>query len=236
MIACGPLQAMYIFAAGTGSPMDGALALFFFGLGTLAPLLTFGIASNFLSKAFSHNIVKFSGALVILLGLAMANNGMNLLGIGVSDLPSEDAAVAGNATEIALDSEGYQIIRMNVTRYGWEPNSFVLKKGVPVRWEINGQEINGCNNEIVVRELGLRIPVTKGVQTVEFTPDEEGVIRWSCWMGMIPGQFVVSDSVVVGSSGEVQIEAEVVVPELPEGSTCDGSCGGSCTGGCGCGG
>ncbi|HID72835.1 TPA: hypothetical protein EYP38_02735, partial [Candidatus Micrarchaeota archaeon] len=81
MIACGPLQALYIFAAGTGSAIAGAQALFFFGLGTLVPLLTFGIASNFLSAAFSSRIVKFSGVLVILLGLAMASNGLNLLGV-----------------------------------------------------------------------------------------------------------------------------------------------------------
>ena len=33
-IACGPLQAMYIYAAGTGSFFGGATSLFAFGLGT----------------------------------------------------------------------------------------------------------------------------------------------------------------------------------------------------------
>src|SRR5512134_498499 len=35
MLGCGPLQAMYIMAAGTGSAQEGATMLFFFGLGTL---------------------------------------------------------------------------------------------------------------------------------------------------------------------------------------------------------
>ncbi|MFZ5500403.1 MAG: sulfite exporter TauE/SafE family protein, partial [Candidatus Micrarchaeota archaeon] len=219
MIACGPLQAMYIFAAGTGSPLAGAQALFFFGLGTLAPMITFGIASNFLSAAFSHNVVKFSGILVVILGLAMATNGLNLLGVGFAlplDVAGDIDATSSNITIV----DDVQIIKMEVTAYGWQPNSFVLKKGVPVRWEIDAKELNGCNNEIIVRDYGLDIKLKKGLQVVEFTPDKEGVVRWSCWMGMIPGQFVVVDDAGDGSAQE-----EVYVPELPAGSTCGGGCG-----------
>lgn len=223
MIACGPLQAMYIFAAGTGSILLGAQVLFFFGLGTLAPLLTFGIASNFLSAAFSHKIVKFSGFLVILLGLAMATNGLNLLGVVL--VPAGDSGSLNDSNiNITVTEDNYQVIKMEVNRYGWEPNSFVLKRGIPVRWEIDAKELNGCNNEIIVREYGLDIKLKKGIQVVEFMPDNKGTVRWSCWMGMIPGQFIVTDDVEITSSGEID-SGDVVVPELPQGLTCDGSCG-----------
>ncbi len=112
MIACGPLQALYIFAAGSGSAIAGAQALFFFGLGTLAPLLTFGIASNFLSQTLTHNVVRFSGVLVIGLGLMMAGNGFNLLGIGVSLDDSFKTQDSGQDTSIVLE-DGYQVIEMN---------------------------------------------------------------------------------------------------------------------------
>ncbi|MBU1165418.1 sulfite exporter TauE/SafE family protein [Candidatus Micrarchaeota archaeon] len=225
MIACGPLQALYIFAAGTGSPVAGAQALFFFGLGTLAPLLTFGIASNFLSSTFSHNVVKFSGILVIILGLVMASNGLNLLGVGLPALTSASPAPGDSIVVDApiVDAEGYQVIKMDVTSYGWSPNSFVIKKGVPVRWEINGVDLNGCNNEIIVREYGLDIKLKKGIQVIEFTPDREGTVRWSCWMGMIPGQFVVVENV------------DTVTPEIIPSIAAGSSCGGG-SGGCGCGG
>ncbi len=232
MIACGPLQALYIFAAGTGSPIAGAQALFFFGLGTLAPLLTFGVVSNFLSAAFSRNIVKFSGILVIILGLAMATNGLNLLGVGI--LPS-DSLENDTQINITLSEDNYQVIKMEVNRYGWEPNSFILKSGVPVKWEIDAKELNGCNNEIIVREFDLDIKLKPGLQTVEFTPETEGTIRWSCWMGMIPGQFVVLDDIDTSKS-EAAGQAEAIVPELLPAGGCAGSCGGSCNGGCGCGG
>jgi sulfite exporter TauE/SafE/copper chaperone CopZ len=232
MIACGPLQALYIFAAGTGSAVAGAQALFFFGLGMLAPLLTFGIASNFLSATISHNVVRFSGVLVILLGLMMANNGINLLGISLFTDNAGTYVKSSDNINITIEDE-YQVIEMNVTRYGWEPNSFVLKKDIPVKWKINGKEITGCNNEIVVREYGLTIPIKEGMQTVEFAPDREGVVRWSCWMGMIPGQFIVTDgsSPVVSGSGLSVSGLDTDNGQLETGS-CGGSCGG---GGCGCG-
>jgi len=205
MIACGPLQALYIFAAGTGSAIAGGQALLFFGLGTLAPLLTFGLASNFMSAAFSHNVVRFSGVLVIALGLMMAMNGMNLLGVGVAfgtQLGTDKTQNSGLET-INVSADGFQVIEMNVTASGWQPNSFVLKKGVPVKWKIDVQQLTGCNNEILVRDYGLDIKLKSGLQTVEFTPDKTGTIRWSCWMGMLQGQFIIidGDTDVVSGSG-----------------------------------
>ena len=50
MIACGPLQAMYVMAAGTGSPIEGAKTLFVFGLGTLPVMLAFGALTSMLSE------------------------------------------------------------------------------------------------------------------------------------------------------------------------------------------
>ena len=48
MIICGPLQAMYVMAAGSGSISEGAAILFFFGIGTLPLLLGFGFLTSLL--------------------------------------------------------------------------------------------------------------------------------------------------------------------------------------------
>src|SRR3989339_1391466 len=65
MIACGPLQAIYIMAAGTGSPLEGAKLLFVFALGTLPVMLGFGYVTGFVSSKATHKVVKASGALVM---------------------------------------------------------------------------------------------------------------------------------------------------------------------------
>lgn len=245
MIACGPLQAIYIFAAASGSMYYGALYLLAFGLGTLPVLLGFGLIASLVSSKLTHKILRFSGALVMVLGLIMLNRGLMLTGTGydfntfLASVSAESPVGSESASVIQLDSEGSQIIYMNVTRYGWTPDKFVLKKGVPVKWVIDGQEINGCNDAIQVPKLGLNFDVRQGVQTVEFTPTLEGVIPWSCWMGMIPGVFIVKEDIDVDNQAEVEKELESV--QVSSGGSCGGSCGsptcGAARGGsCGCGG
>ena len=257
MIACGPLQAIYIMAAGTGSMIEGAKLLFVFGLGTLPVMLGFGYLASYLSSKMTTKILKASGAIVIILGLAMLNNGLVLTGSGYdagsmvqlvsgSGDTAEDLLQSSSEGEVSKSiptmNNGYQEIRMEVNRYGWEPDKFILKKGVPVKWIIDGKEITGCNNAIQVPKYGLEFDIKKGEQVIEFTPTESGTIRWSCWMGMIPGTFIVKDDLNLGDEGAIQeVQNEIDNTPAPQGGSCGGSCGGpSCgaaTGGsCGCGG
>lgn len=242
MIACGPLQAIYIMAAGTGSMLEGAKLLFIFALGTLPVMLGFGFLTSFISNKATHKILKISGAIVIVLGLIMVNRGLALTGTGFdtySLLASVSASSNGITGNIAALEDGYQVIRMEVNRYGWEPDKFVLKKDVPVKWIIDGKEINGCNNAIQVPKLdNLHFDIKKGEQIVEFTPNKEGIIPWSCWMGMIPGMFIVKEDIDLSNTEAVQKELDSA-PEQQRGS-CGGNCGNANCGaarggGCGCG-
>ena len=244
MIACGPLQAIYIMAAGTGSIIEGAKLLFVFALGTLPVMLGFGYFASYVSSKMTHTILKASGVIIILLGAFMINNGLVLTGTGydVGTMITSVSAlgdITAISTETVTVKQGFQEIRMEVNRYGWSPDKFVLKKGVPVKWIIDGKEINGCNNAIQVPKYGISFDIKRGEQVIEFTPTEEGIIRWSCWMGMIPGTFIVKENIDINNPEAVQKELEAV-PEPPRGS-CGGSCGsstcGAASGGsCGCGG
>ena len=243
-IACGPLQALYLYAAGTGSMIQGGLSLMVFGLGTLPVMLGFGGFANIISHKATRKILRISAILVLILGLIMLNRGLALTGSGydVKSIMTGIKGVDGIGGEVLVDNEGYQIIEMEVNRYGWEPDQFVLKKDVPVKWVINGVEINGCNNAIQVPKLGLNFDIKQGEQIIEFTPTEEGVISWSCWMGMIPGTFIVTDD---GEATQQELASADKVTS--SGGSCSGGAGGgSCGsptcgsitggGGCGCGG
>jgi sulfite exporter TauE/SafE len=244
MIACGPLQAIYIMAAGTGSMLEGAKLLFIFGLGTLPVMIGFGIFASFISSKMTQKIMKFSGVVVILLGLIMLNNGMVLTGSGLdfssisetlttkqvaNPTPNTNTNKAALPSDnVAILKEGYQEIRMTVDSKGFTPNKFVLKTGVPVKWIIDGKQLNGCNSGIIVNAYGLNFKVTQGLQTIEFTPDKAGTIKWSCWMGMIPGSFIVTDDL---NSGTQTAATADTAPVGSSGMTCGGASGG----GCGCG-
>jgi uncharacterized protein len=227
MIACGPLQAIYIMAAGTGSVIEGAKLLFIFGLGTLPVMLGFGYLTSVVSSRWTSGIIKVSGTLVIVLGLFMMNNGLTLTGSGL-DLKSLTANTE-SVPAAATPQAGYQEIHMDVTASGWNPDRFVLEKGVPVKWIINGKEITSCNKAIQVPKYGLSFDVKPGEQVIEFTPTETGVVSWSCWMGMIPGTFVVTDSV----NDTQAAEKTLANLSLQKAGTCGMK--GNTGGGCGCG-
>jgi len=118
---------------------------------------------------------------------------------------------------------------MNVTAAGWQPNKFVLKKGVPVKWVIDGQQLTGCNKGIKVPSIGLSFNIKSGLQTIEFTPAQDGVIPWSCLMGMIRGTFIVKSDIDLSNTQAIA-DAIKSAPAPSSG----GSCGGG-GGGCGCG-
>lgn len=199
-------------------------------------MLGFGYVASVISAKATHKILKASGAIVIVLGLIMVNRGLALTGSGydtkslVSGFSSENIDVKNS---VSMEGE-YQVIEMDVTRYGYSPDKFVLKKDVPVKWVINGKELTGCNNAIQVPKYGLEFDLVEGEQVIEFTPTEVGVVSWSCWMGIILGTFIVKEN--------VDDESETYSEPVRKAS---GSCGGNCGsptcgastgGGCGCGG
>ena len=219
MIACGPLQAMYVMAAGTGSPIEGAKMLFTFGAGTLPVMLGFGFLSSMISGALTHQLLRASGVILILLGAVMTNRGLILTGAGY-DLQS---ALMSASMRLGLSQtphpgspveSNFQIIRMDVTKSGYEPNHFVLRRGVPVKWIIDGKEITECNKKIVVPKLGLEFDIKKGLQTIEFTPKEPGdiFIPWSCWMGMLHGQFEVIGEPEITAAPPIVADADHAPP------------------------
>ncbi|MCU0735192.1 MAG: sulfite exporter TauE/SafE family protein [Methylotetracoccus sp.] len=207
MIACGPLQAMYVMAAGTGSFVEGAKRLFVFGTGTLPILLGFGMMASLVSHRATEKILKLSAVFVMAIGLLMVNRGLILTGTGydmntLSAIARVEAARWVDFLRARLPvEEGYQVIRMTVTKSGYRPDTFVLREGVPVKWVIDGRELTYCNRRIMVPALGLEIELVEGEQTVEFVPREAGVIPWSCWMGMLPGSFVVQPAEPPNDSG-----------------------------------
>lgn len=76
LLGCGPLQTMYVMAAGNGDALQGAKILTLFGLGTLPALLSFGLIARFLSSKMTRFFIHASGIILIAMGLMMLNKGL----------------------------------------------------------------------------------------------------------------------------------------------------------------
>ncbi|MGI6686549.1 MAG: sulfite exporter TauE/SafE family protein [Bacillota bacterium] len=212
LMPCGPLQAMQLYALGTGSFTAGALSMFFFSVGTVPLVFGFGAVSSFLSSRFTHRMLKVSMILVVVLGVLMVNRGLNLSGMSVSLASAKTGNVAkitGNVQEITTQMES--------GRY----TPIIVQKGIPVKWtiKVDRRDLNGCNNPITIPEFNQQIELVPGDNIIEFTPEEEGDIVYTCWMGMISSKIkVVSD---VTKVSEKDLES---ANEFPSGRVRGGCC------------
>ncbi|MCX6744127.1 MAG: sulfite exporter TauE/SafE family protein, partial [Candidatus Parcubacteria bacterium] len=184
---CGPLQAMQLYALTSGNVTKGALSLFIFALGTSFLMFGFGAFLSFISQKQIKNILKFSGALVIILSLLMINRGLANFGYKVN-LPAENTKVQN----INQNNKEVQEIKMDLTYYGYEPNVLYAKKGIPVKWIINVKQLSGCASTILLPDYNISKNLVTGENIIEFTPDKAGEIKFSCGMRMIWGKFIIS--------------------------------------------
>lgn len=184
MIVCGPLQAMYIMAAGTGDPHTGAALLFFFGIGTLPIMLGFGLFASTLAKNIGQKLVKFSSVVVLVLGALMLNRGLALTTTGY-DMGTLTAKLEKLTHRIP------QTLKLKVGAAGFEPNHFVVSVKQPVRWEIEVEEKAFCKSRLIVPSLDVSLDLKPGLQAVEFAFPRPGLILWYCEQPLTYGAFTV---------------------------------------------
>lgn len=195
-LPCGFTQALQLYALTTGSFSTAALSLGAFALGTAPALLALGWASSSLKGGAGRFFFKFSGALVVVLGLWNIQNGLAIAGYPIS-FPALTGSSPGLAAGINAASglapivNGKQVITMNVSG-GYQPNHFTIRAGIPVRWEIDATNGGGCGSVLVSRQLRIQKLLDRSASNViEFTPLITGEIPFSCSMGMYRGSFTI---------------------------------------------
>jgi len=123
--------------------------------------------------------------------------GLNQSGVSVAMAK----APSGN---VAVVEQDVQNITTNMHPNEYE--SFTVIKGVPVKWTIIVEQgnLNGCNNPLTVPKYGIEKKMVVGENIIEFTPESEGNILYTCWMGMIEGNISVVSEVTDDIKSEVK--------------------------------
>ncbi len=153
-------------------------------------------------------------AVLLVGGTALGANELGLFNNKAEAEISKTLEETGNVREIVTELDSFRYPEL------------VLEKGVPVKWTMTVDEknLNGCNNEIIIPSLGISWELNPGENVIEFTPEETGVIQYSCWMGMIGSTIAVVDDINNYNPDEIKAQ----ISELPKGGgVCCGS-GGSC--------
>ena len=194
MIICGPLQAMYIMAAGTGSPLEGAKMLLFFGLGTLPLMLGFGLLASALSRQFAPRLVKASGVIVIALGILMGQRGYAMLAKG------EDIhAAMGHSAPVMDRSGGVRVVHTQITQAGSLPEIPVLTVGEPMEWMLMGSGLENCGGHVGFGPEGPMFNLGPDGGSFRWTPERVGRVHWTCETGFASGDFDVTPAATSAS-------------------------------------
>ncbi len=226
-LPCGFTQAMQLFAISTGDPVKGAITMGVFALGTAPGLLGIGGLTSVVKGAFAKSFFKFAGIVVIVLAVFNISNGYNLTGLAFASPFNNKTGSANPADPNVVLEQGVQVVRMTQNGSGYSPNTFTVKKGIPVKWIVNSTDVNTCASSIVSSALNIRKSLELGENIIEFTPTETGALKFSCSMGMYRGVFNVVNNDGSGGVAAQELKNQATAPAG------GGSCG---SGGCGCGG
>jgi len=209
LLPCGFTLTAEGLALISGNSLSGALIMLAFSLGTFLSLIAIGVSSvKFLDHPRKAEIfLKVAGVLILFFVAFNINSQLNVLGvkslsdiklpsvktktIGIkSDQPAKDTKTENNNGD---NGKNIQIIKMEASSRGYSPDSFTIKAGAPVRWEITDTGTSGCTNAVISPNLFKDvIQLTPGETAVKkFTLQNIGSYKFSCWMGMISGTIIV---------------------------------------------
>ncbi len=183
-LPCGFTQSIQVYSLGFADPIRSSLNMFVFALGTIPLILFINQATRIRQINFYQQFLKAVGVLVFIIGLSYFMNLLSLFNLNLFDRLFFSNS---NPDSVVKVNNNLQEIRMVVNSAGYSPNFFRIKKDIPVKWVVVGENVLGCQGFFVVPKLGISQALKEGVNIFEFIPKETGLISFSCGMGMYRG-------------------------------------------------
>lgn len=197
-IPCGVTQAMEVVAINSGNPIQGALIMFAFVLGTSPLFALLGVATSKLSESWTQKFSKVAAYALVAMAiysingvLVVLNSPITLqkLAYPVTYFFSEER-FAPVTTPSA--QQGFQEVTIGVFNLGYSPKKVNVKSGIPVRLTLKSNETYSCAVSFVFKEFGIRTFLEPtDTETFVFTPTKKGTYTFSCSMGMYTGTMEV---------------------------------------------
>ena len=193
-IPCGVTQAMEVLAINIGSPIQGALIMGAFVLGTSPIFALVGVTTAKLSEAWHQKFTKIAAVILVAMALYSANGVLLVLDSPITLQKmvqpvkyffSEDRFETGQTVPTV---RGQQQVTIDVMNYGYEPEYVQVKVGVPVTLTLRSQEVSSCALAFVFKEFGITTFLdSTDTQSFTFTPQKKGRFVYTCSMGMYSG-------------------------------------------------
>ncbi|MFH1970935.1 MAG: sulfite exporter TauE/SafE family protein [Patescibacteria group bacterium] len=193
-IPCGVTQAMEVLAINSGSPINGALIMFFFVLGTLPLFAVLGVATAKLSEGWYKKFTKIAAAALIIMTIYSLNGVLLVMDspITINKIISPLNQTIFKKNKLVDSTQGVkgevQKITIEVVNRGYRPNYVRVKKGIPVELTLESNGTYSCALYFIFREFGISAFLeSTDSKTFTITPTKTGKYLFSCSMGMYTG-------------------------------------------------
>ncbi len=194
-IPCGITQAMEVLAIASGSPVQGALIMGAFTVGTMPIFAALGYVAQTLKSAWQERFAKIAATALVLMAVWSLNGVLVVIDSPVTvqriTRPitwffSEErfAQPTSSVTQLA-SSQRATII---VSNSGYSPNYLSVQVNKPVQLTLESNETYSCALSFVLKEFNVSVDLKPtDSQTISFTPTKKGRYTYTCSMGMYSG-------------------------------------------------
>ena len=188
-IPCGVTQTIMALALASGNPLQGALLMFAFTLGTSPVFFVLAYLFTSLGAKLERSFLLVTAALVLILGVISMDSGLNLVGSPFSISRVFGQQTVENAS-IPQSAES-AVIQINVENSRYSPNLVYAQAGVPVRLELVTDNTQSCTRAFTIPSLDLAqiLPKT-GVVAIDIPAQKAGRLGFTCSMGMYSGEII----------------------------------------------
>jgi sulfite exporter TauE/SafE len=191
-IPCGVTQAMMATALGTGSALMGAALLFAFTLGTSPVFFIIVYLTTELGARLEKFFMRFVAVVLLLLGLATLDGGLNLMGSPYSFTNLTRGLTTSASNSGTPASAPSADLTLMVRNDGYFPQILTAVANQPVVLALVTNKTYSCSRDFVIPHLNFYqlLPDTGTVQ-VNIPAQPAGTkIFFTCSMGMYTGAII----------------------------------------------
>jgi sulfite exporter TauE/SafE/plastocyanin len=194
-LPCGFTQAMQLLAVSTGSPVQAAIIMGAFAIGTSPGLLSLGGLTSVVKGAFAQRFFRIVGVIVVAMAIINLSNGYTLMGL--SRFFENIKLPTSSQTVTREDSSAGSVILNTTFKLNEDisPSTFTAKVGQKTTLLVDVQENGqGCMSTIMIIGLDDTPQYLKKGEKIEltFTATEPGKYTIACAMGIPRGTITVT--------------------------------------------
>jgi sulfite exporter TauE/SafE len=218
LIPCGVTQAMMAVALGTGNPVQGAVLMFAFTLGTSPVFFAVSYFATKLGEKLEKYFVRITAAIIIVLSFITINSGLVLAGspfslasvfassqyaqavdtpepppLGIPSAPNTlNPAYKSSNQVVDITASEMELITLTVENSGYYPNEVHVKADLPLQLKLVTDNVRSCSRAFVIPRLGVQeILGSTGSKTITIPGQKQGTkLYFSCSMGMYTGVII----------------------------------------------